>query len=567
MRRFFVLFILLVSNGFAAQDNFLPYCRQVAKNSHEFKAFKRHPQFTKTEEKTTVDEGWEHIKVLQREYPHLYRRRHFFCQNDEVGNPILHDFGSWGKYSPTTLLYARTVGDLQKQFPSIHSMSICEIGGGYGAQCLLLSLLGGFKNYTIIDHPDKLALIRKYLEYHNVHNVNYVDENALSGQLPFDLIFSNKEIVYGSPLYVKLFTERRAQAVKNGFLWLEFSPPQVLAGIGEIVRILKAGRLQGGIFMDDTQVRFSRRRLLWKEPTTVFDEKYTHQPVNSYANSPEPHHGVTFGLSGGRLGDNLTSYLHAKWVSMKKNIPLFYRPFEHSTEFAFSDLEPRVEWPHVYRHLLNLKSWGHFDQQKQSTLFTVLFFPETKAELQANLNQFPFNFETDWYDRVFRSVVKKMLAPKKTYPKLDLPKDCVRIAVHVRLGGGYDPVHTYKGYPLKFPPENYYARQIRQIAEIYPDKQLYVYIFTDDLKPEEVMTRIASVVNNPRIAFDCRKSPNGPFLNILEDFYGMQQFDCLIRPESNFSIVAGFMKDYEVLIFPTYSENENIVGTEIRFAP
>ena len=47
--------------------------------------------------------------------------------------------------------------------------------------------------------------------------------------------------------------------------------------------------------------------------------------------------------SGGRLGDCLTSYVHAKWLSFQLKIPLLYRPFPYSAELLMDDLEESHE--------------------------------------------------------------------------------------------------------------------------------------------------------------------------------------------------------------------------------
>lgn len=54
-----------------------------------------------------------------------------------------------------------------------------------------------------------------------------------------------------------------------------------------------------------------------------------------------------------------------------------------------------------------------------------------------------------------------------------------------------------------------------------------------------------------------RKTENNHHSNILEDFFAMMQFDCLIRPESNFSIVASKIADFKVVINPIEFKFEN----------
>ena len=43
---------------------------------------------------------------------------------------------------------------------------------------------------------------------------------------------------------------------------------------------------------------------------------------------------------------------------------------------------------------------------------------------------------------------------------------------------------------------------------------------------------------------------NGPNNNVLEDFFAMTEFDCLIRPDSNYSTVAEILGDYMLVMHP-----------------
>ena len=38
--------------------------------------------------------------------------------------------------------------------------------------------------------------------------------------------------------------------------------------------------------------------------------------------------------------------------------------------------------------------------------------------------------------------------------------------------------------------------------------------------------------------------------NMLEDFFALTQFDCLVRPDSNFSIAAEKISDFKIIIYP-----------------
>ena len=85
---------------------------------------------------------------------------------------------------------------------------------------------------------------------------------------------------------------------------------------------------------------------------------------------------------------------------------------------------------------------------------------------------------------------------------------------------------------------------------------MYVYLFTDDLHPLEIKKKFENEIDAPNIVFDCRKKNNNPESNVLEDFFALGQFDCLIRPESNFSIAAEKIAEHKVVIYPAHSQKK-----------
>jgi hypothetical protein len=48
---------------------------------------------------------------------------------------------------------------------------------------------------------------------------------------------------------------------------------------------------------------------------------------------------ITYELSGGRLGDNIIAYLHAKWLSHVHGIALLYKPFQYSSDLSLSQTD------------------------------------------------------------------------------------------------------------------------------------------------------------------------------------------------------------------------------------
>jgi hypothetical protein len=87
--------------------------------------------------------------------------------NDEFGNPITFNFKPYGKLSPTTLRYVATALEISQEIQVFPTMSIVEIGCGYGGQASVLNRMFGVLNYTCFDLDPVLDLIEIYLKMSN----------------------------------------------------------------------------------------------------------------------------------------------------------------------------------------------------------------------------------------------------------------------------------------------------------------------------------------------------------------------------------------------------------------
>ena len=63
---------------------------------------------------------------------------HRFRENDRLGSPLTCDYDACGRFSPTTLRYAKVYSDLMRLFRDLDGQRIIEIGGGYGGQCFVI---------------------------------------------------------------------------------------------------------------------------------------------------------------------------------------------------------------------------------------------------------------------------------------------------------------------------------------------------------------------------------------------------------------------------------------------
>ncbi|HSX11850.1 MAG TPA: hypothetical protein VLF94_09060 [Chlamydiales bacterium] len=259
---------------------------------------------------------------------------------------------------------------------------------------------------------------------------------------------------------------------------------------------------------------------------------------------------VTYDFSGGRFGDCLLSYLHAKWLAYEKNIPLVYKSFPlssqlvmHDKEKSFSDLGtgPRIR---VY--------WGQpLNPHVKLPLFYICsYFPESRWELE-NTKQSEGRpwapFQVNWKDPKFRQIVSEMIAPKKHLTLITPPKDHLSIAVHYRDGGDYDFSDKTTLWPLKFPPFDFYVDALRSAIAEARGKPIYCFLFTDAVDREALAKKFEEAIP---IQFNYRKRNDRPESHVLEDFFSLFQFDILIRSESNFSLIPSLIHDFAIVYYP-----------------
>lgn len=275
-----------------------------------------------------------------------------------------------------------------------------------------------------------------------------------------------------------------------------------------------------------------------------------------------------------RFGDNLQQYVRHKWVAYKLNIPLCLQSFEYSDQLMLSELEYISDTPPPFSVI-------------QQDAYLKLINEFYRGHTLSNYIE-PHEIKEMKNDKEFIEELRANIKPKKDMNLIFPNKDMISVAVHLRKGGydfsdstriGHfddklqsiqitDPNYKYLdvrqkyylhpeqgsdiAFPLKFPPEQYYIDQIKNISKIFNHKPLYVFIFSDDSEIENLVSRIQEVVNLSNVHFDYRKTINRHNMNVLEDFFSMLNFDCLIRPwHSTFSMIAHILGDFKIVIYPT----------------
>lgn len=182
---------LLEAKSISQHGKYLEFCKLAALDDKVFNQFKKNPYYRCILEHATYEQGLQYLEVLTSKESALLHQIELFSKNDQIGNPVTYDYPRIGKFSPTTLQYIKIAHDIFEYFEDLSSLHIVEIGGGYGGQCFILSLLNGFSHYTMIDLPECLPLADKYLKAQNVSNVDFFNPQQLDSITSCDFVISN----------------------------------------------------------------------------------------------------------------------------------------------------------------------------------------------------------------------------------------------------------------------------------------------------------------------------------------------------------------------------------------
>ena len=264
---------------------------------------------------------------------------------------------------------------------------------------------------------------------------------------------------------------------------------------------------------------------------------------------------VTYALDGGRFGDQLTNYLKALWISYKYDTPLIYRPFDCSEKLVLSDIHTNLFSEEKVKSFdAKLEYFTPFEPHKTATVFQFLdkmpnHRDPNKKKLIWNIGLLTSFIEGHVCEKMeddgFRRLIQKLIKPKEKLELLSIPQNYKSIAIHVRTGVGFDWEINIRNMPTKFPKDSFYLGSLKQALDYFKGEPLYVYIFTDHPQPEVIEKRYQKEIETwnleNEIILDCRRDGNHHTAHVLEDFFSMALFDCIIHGDSSFSRLAAIL--------------------------
>jgi hypothetical protein len=189
--------------------------------------FKFNDKYRSILEHITQNLGYEYFKLLYNDKKISNKEiLKFSLLNDKIGNPVKDEY-FFGKFSSSNFRYIYhtylILSYLNKL--NINKVKIVEIGGGYGGLCLCLNYFKDFFNiniekYYLIDLEQPIRLQKKYLDMHNIKNIEVIDSSTFGENIKDSNLFliSNYSFSEINDELQKKYIEILFPKVKHGFM-------------------------------------------------------------------------------------------------------------------------------------------------------------------------------------------------------------------------------------------------------------------------------------------------------------------------------------------------------------
>lgn len=274
-------------------------------------------------------------------------------------------------------------------------------------------------------------------------------------------------------------------------------------------------------------------------------------------------HSITWEWHAGRLGDKLVGVAQARFLSYSTNIRFLYRPHEYSEYMTIEhDALPFDQIAPTYQSFFHVKSADTLmqffkmirDPKTPPTLFFVDYFPNDTSEWDWPLTWWTAAIDVPWRDPKFSAYLKEAMKPKFEVPNFRV-EGRLNVADHIRTLSGQDQKGDSDfSFPLKHPTLGYHERQIRKVYEWNMRKPMHVFIFSDTKTPLSLLKDMKSrFKDNEDITFNIQILDKPDTKYAIQDFYAMQKFDVLIATQSNFSMMASRLGNFDMVVFPVHA--------------
>lgn len=150
-------------------------CVSAVNDDTIFENFRSHPEYVGILEHVSYESGIEYLEHSSKVNKLTLDSKtiDIIKKIDYHGNPKRFNFPKIGNISPTILRYFSVIGDIDRLYGNLNGKKIVEIGAGYGGQSMMINLMYDVKQYIIVDLPEVIDLIQKFLKKNDMNMKKY----------------------------------------------------------------------------------------------------------------------------------------------------------------------------------------------------------------------------------------------------------------------------------------------------------------------------------------------------------------------------------------------------------
>ena len=209
------------------ESSYVSVVTAASSNERFFRHFRSHPNYLRILDHVSQPQGKAYIHVLQQRgalSPKVINELKAFST---IGGPQTFHFRGFGRLSPSLLRYMKVASDLQLLFPDIGTLSVGEIGIGWGGQTWVLYRLAGVRRFSLFDLPEVNVLSQNVFSRIPLRepDIKYFDARSRFPREPLDLVLSNYAFSELSRKEQRRYLEAVVRLTPRGYItWNALSP-------------------------------------------------------------------------------------------------------------------------------------------------------------------------------------------------------------------------------------------------------------------------------------------------------------------------------------------------------
>lgn len=225
-------------------SNYISAVIEAVLEDKKFNVFRSDSRYCEILEHTSFQQGEEYLQHILKSRDISDETISLLRKIDQQGGSKKYEFKSIGLLAPSMLRYLSVLTDIVNFHGSLENKKVVEIGAGYGGQAMLINSLFNVEKYTIVDLPEPILLIKKFLTKNDVNLEKfefYTSDNL--PQIQSDYLISNYAFSECCKSVQDIYIDKLINNASNFYMIINnlslscYSPDELLARIKRCIKV------------------------------------------------------------------------------------------------------------------------------------------------------------------------------------------------------------------------------------------------------------------------------------------------------------------------------------------